>query len=109
MSFLNKPALIMIIQRPEKLQPKDTLNFQFTKVNDVFHDDSWFFLFAHDIEAEILYTKLSWNGFRMQRGVQYIGGGSKQVIKSISHDLSPCDTEKIGIEKACHETKVCSL
>ena len=91
------------------MQSKDDLNFQFTKVNDVFHDDSWFFLFAHDIESEILYTKLSWNGFRMQRGVQYSGGGSKQVIKSISHDLSPCDTEKIGIEKACHETKVCSL
>lgn len=90
----------------EKLQPKDTLNFQFSKVNDVFHEDSWFFLFAHDIAAEILYTKLSWNGIRMQRGVQYNAGGAKQVIKSISHDLSPCDTEKIGIEKACHEFKV---
>ena len=88
------------------MQPKITLNFQFTKVNDVFHEDSWFFLFVHDFEAEILYTKLSWNGFRMERGVQYNGGGSKQVIKSISHDLSPCDSEKIGIEKACHESKV---
>ena len=96
----------MIIQRPEKLQSKDTLNFQFTKVNDVFFDNALFLLFVHEFEAEILFTKYSWNHVIMERGTSYDTRLSKQVIKSISHDRSPCNEKQIGIEKACHEFKV---
>ena len=39
-------------------------------------------------------------------GMDYEVGLSKQVITSVSHEESPCDEDKIGIEKACHETKV---
>ena len=81
---------------------------QFTKVDDVFWDDTRFLLFAHDIDAEILYTKYSWNAFGMEKGHIYNAGISKQVIKSVSHDQSPCNEKEIGIEEACHEFKVCS-
>ena len=80
--------------------------FQFTRVNDVFLDNAWFLLFAHDIDAEVLFTKYSWNALRMERGMKYNAGYSKQVIKSVSHDQSPCNEKQIGIEKACHEFKV---
>ena len=44
----------------------------------------------------------------LKRGVEYHFEGSKEVIKSISHKESPCNDYHIGIEKACHEFKVCT-
>ena len=43
----------------------------------------------------------------MERGARYNRGLSKQVMISVSHYQSPCNEKEIGIEKACHEFKVC--
>ena len=72
----------------------------------MFLDNAWFLLFAHDIDAEVLFTKYSSNILDMERGMKYYTGFSKQVIKSVSHHKSPCNEKQIGIEKACHEFKV---
>ena len=58
------------------------------------------------MEADILFTKYSWNALRMFKGTKYQASFSKQVVKSVSHDQSPCNEKKIGVERACHEFKV---
>ena len=38
------------------------------------------------MEADILFTKYSWNALRMFKGTKYQASFSKQVVKSVSHD-----------------------
>ena len=59
------------------------------------------------MDAQILFTKYSWIALQMERGARYNRGLSKQVMISVSHYQSPCNEKEIGIEKACHEFKVC--